>query len=252
MLETIREKLLEIEEKENVKILYCVESGSRATGLESHDSDYDVRFVYTRKTEDYLRLEPARDVIEWQCDGTLDIVGWDVRKALQLGYRSNPTLLEWISSSVVYAEREEWRSVAEVIKEFFSVRHTALYYLSMAKRNYATLVKLDTVKYKEYFYMLRPLLAVEWVISKKEIPPIELEALLGILQDCNVKKEVDALIDAKRSGSKKIEGAPIAVLNEYIENKIAELSEAVSALPEEARRDMKLLDAAFLALLNKR
>lgn len=77
MLETIEEKLTEIEKAENIKILHCVESGSRAWGFPSPDSDYDVRFIYIRPREHYLRLDRTRDVIEWQLDETLDINGWD-------------------------------------------------------------------------------------------------------------------------------------------------------------------------------
>lgn len=87
----IQQKLTEIEEKENIKILHCVESGSRAWGFASPDSDYDVRFIYVRKRDFYLKLEKTRDVIEWQLDETLDINGWDLQKALRLLYKSNPT-----------------------------------------------------------------------------------------------------------------------------------------------------------------
>ncbi|MBQ9116123.1 MAG: nucleotidyltransferase domain-containing protein, partial [Clostridia bacterium] len=137
MYNKILNTLEEIEKKENVKILYCVDAGSRAAGLSSPDSDYDVRFIYIRKDSDYLRLEPLRDVIEWQCDDTLDISGWDARKALSLGYRSNPSLLEWLYSPIVYKTTEEWQTVAETVKEYFSFKHTALHYLSIAKNNYA-------------------------------------------------------------------------------------------------------------------
>ena len=80
MEQVIREKLAEIENKENVRIIMAVESGSRAWGFASPDSDYDVRFVYVRKLEDYLKLDKTRDVIEWQLDDTLDISGWDLKK----------------------------------------------------------------------------------------------------------------------------------------------------------------------------
>ena len=91
MQNVIEEQLKEIEEKENVKIIYCVESGSRAWGFASPDSDYDVRFIYVRNKEDYLKLNKNRDVIEWRLDDVLDINGWDIQKALRLLYNSNPT-----------------------------------------------------------------------------------------------------------------------------------------------------------------
>ena len=78
----IKQKLNEIEKIENVQIIMAVESGSRAWGFASPDSDYDVRFIYVREAEDYLKLKPLRDVIEWQLDEVYDISGWDLKKAL--------------------------------------------------------------------------------------------------------------------------------------------------------------------------
>lgn len=113
MEELIKTNLREIEEKENVKILHCVESGSRAWGFASPDSDYDVRFIYVRPKEFYLRLDKTRDVIEWQLDDTLDINGWDISKALSLLYKSNPTLFEWNSSPIVYKTTQEWEPIRQ-------------------------------------------------------------------------------------------------------------------------------------------
>ena len=84
MKDIILRELKKIEEQENVKIIMAIESGSRAWGFASPDSDYDVRFIYVRKEEDYLKLEKTRDVIEWKLDDVLDINGWDIKKALQL------------------------------------------------------------------------------------------------------------------------------------------------------------------------
>ena len=94
MEKIIQEKLREIEEKEDVRIIMAVESGSRAWGFASPDSDYDVRFVYVRQLKDYLRLEKAKDIIEWQLDDVLDINGWDLKKALMLMHDSNPSIFE--------------------------------------------------------------------------------------------------------------------------------------------------------------
>ena len=106
MEDIISKKLKEIEQKENVKIIMAVESGSRAWGFASPDSDYDVRFVYVRRPEDYLRLEKTKDVIEWQLDDVLDINGWDLKKALQLMHDSNPSIFEWCASPIVYQSCE--------------------------------------------------------------------------------------------------------------------------------------------------
>lgn len=123
MRETILYKLNELEKKENVRILLAVESGSRAWGFASPDSDYDVRFIYVRPKAEYLRLEKTRDVIELPIEGALDINGWDLDKTLRLLHGSNPTLFEWFSSPIVYRETpfaEEFRAVMQ--KYFCSKR----------------------------------------------------------------------------------------------------------------------------------
>ena len=114
----IEEQLKEIEEKENVKIIYCVESGSRAWGFASPDSDYDVRFIYVRNKEDYLKLNKNRDVIEWRLDDVLDINGWDIQKALRLLYKSNPTLIEWSMSPMVYKTTPQWEKISGIISQY--------------------------------------------------------------------------------------------------------------------------------------
>ena len=105
-----------------MRILYAVESGSRAWGFPSPDSDYDVRFIYIRPAEYYLRLEKTRDVIEFPINDMLDINGWDLKKALQLLYASNPTIFEWCASPVVYLEREEFSTFRKLLPQYFSVK----------------------------------------------------------------------------------------------------------------------------------
>ena len=249
MREIIQKKLSEIEERENVKILYCAEAGSRATGLSSEDSDYDVRFIYVRPLVDYLKLEAIRDVIEWQCDGDMDISGWDIKKALALGYRSNPSLLEWMTSPTVYRQTEEWCSVAEIIKEFFSSKNVAMHYISMAKSNYDGGFFSESIKLKRYFYLLRPLLSAEWVFTKNEMPPLEFEKLTDLLPEGEIRGTVAKLVEDKRNGSKRNEGAPIPFLNEYITRRIGELEAKVRALPDVKRGEMRALDEVFLSLL---
>ena len=111
MKNIIQEKLNEIEQKENVRILLAVESGSRAWGFASPDSDYDVRFIYVRPASEYLKLEETKDVIEWQLDEVLDINGWDFKKALIQFRKGNATLFEWSNSPIVYKKSAEWNDI---------------------------------------------------------------------------------------------------------------------------------------------
>ena len=175
--EIIQQKLAEIEEKEDVKILHCVESGSRAWGFASPDSDYDVRFIYVRKRDFYLKLERTRDVIEWQLDETLDINSWDLQKALQLLYKSNPTIFEWNSSPIVYKTSDEWTYIKEFINEYFLAKSGIYHYISTAKTNYREYLKGEMVRLKKYFYVLRPILACKWIIDKNT-PPLLFSGLM--------------------------------------------------------------------------
>ena len=159
----INEKLDEIERKEGVRILHAVESGSRAWGFASPDSDYDVRFVYVRPKEDYLRLDEPRDVIEWQLDEVLDINGWDLKKALRQFAKGNATLFEWSGSPVVYRTTDEWTKIKEVSKRYFSEKAAVYHYYGTAKSTLQGYLQGDMVKYKKYFYALRPLLAAQYI-----------------------------------------------------------------------------------------
>ena len=103
----IQERLSSVEKDYNIKILYACESGSRAWNFNSKDSDYDIRFLYVRKPQDYLAVEPPRDVIEVAGDAVWDMNGWDLSKALKLLVKANTNLIEWIRSPIVYVENVE-------------------------------------------------------------------------------------------------------------------------------------------------
>ena len=135
MEQTIVRKLREIEKNERIHILLAVESGSRAWVFPSTDSDYDVRFIYIRQKEDYLRLEKTRDVIELPLDGILDINGWDLQKTLRLFHKSNPTLFEWFSSPIVYMETPFADTFRTMMGNYFSTKRSLYHYIHMAEKN---------------------------------------------------------------------------------------------------------------------
>lgn len=196
MRELILKKLKEIENQYRVHILLAVESGSRAWGFESPDSDYDVRFIYARRKEDYLKLEGTRDVIELPIDETLDINGWDIAKALRLLYKSNPTLFEWFSSPIVYCKNDSFFSkVKPLLSECFSSKSGLYHYLSMAKSNYREFLHGSIVKAKKYFYVLRPVLACRWILDKAAPPPMKFEELVATELPVELQvKLIDSLI----------------------------------------------------------
>lgn len=251
MTKTIIEKLKEIEERENIKILHCVESGSRAWGFASPDSDYDVRFIYVRKNDFYLKLEKTRDVIEWQLDDVLDINGWDLKKALQLLYKSNPTLFEWNSSPIVYKTTKEWKNISAIINDYFVKKSGIYHYLSTAKRNYREYLKGETVKYKKYFYVLRPLLACKWILSKGTPPPMLFKTLMDNCLEKDVLVDVLKLIDLKVNSPEIAEGKRFEKVNDYIDKTIIEIEQVIASLPNTHEQNWDKLNKIFIDLVKE-
>lgn len=247
--EIILAKLREIEEQENVKILHCVESGSRAWGFASPDSDYDVRFIYVRPRDFYLRLDKTRDVIEWQLDDTLDINGWDIQKALTLLHKSNPTLFEWNSSPIVYKTTDEWQEISSIINRYFVAKSGLYHYLSTAKSNYREYLKGENVKLKKYFYVLRPLLACKWILAEGTPPPMLFGTLMEKHLDEEVRPDVERLLEIKMNTPEVGEGKRIDRLNEYLDRSIAEIESIIAALPAENVQSWNELNELFLSLI---
>lgn len=249
MTNIILEKLKEIEACENVRIIHAVESGSRAWGFASPDSDYDVRFIYVRDISYYLKLEKARDVIEWQLDETLDINGWDLQKALRLLHTSNPTLFEWNSSPIVYKTTDDWNKIRAQINAYFSTKSGLYHYLSTANHNYREFLKGETVKLKKYFYVIRPLLACKWILDKKCPPPMLFTELAESELEPDMKGIIENLLNMKINTPEIGEGKRIVRLNEYIENNLTLLKTTIDSMPREHKANWDTLDKLFLSIV---
>jgi len=250
MREIILQKLSEIEARENIKILHCIESGSRAWGFASPDSDYDVRFIYVRPKEYYLRLDKTRDVIEWQLDDTLDINGWDIKKALTLLHKSNPTLFEWNSSPIVYKTTDEWKRVSAIINRYFVAKSGLYHYLSTAKGNYREYLRGETVRLKKYFYVLRPLLACRWILAEGTPPPMLFRTLMDKYLDESIKPDVEKLLDLKINSPEITKGKRFDCVNEYLDKNIKEVAESISLASDEMAGSWEELNEMFLSLLD--
>lgn len=248
MKKLVQSKLSEIETQENIKILYCVESGSRAWGFPSPDSDYDVRFVYVRPAEYYLRLDRTRDVIEWQLDETLDINGWDLQKMLKLLHRSNPTVFEWANSPILYKVSDEWNKISSVIDKYFNVKSAMYHYFNMAKNNYCQYINGDIVKIKKYFYVLRPLLSCEYIRENKKSPPMLFDDLLCYLNG-DVKNEVLKLLKLKANTSELGMDYAIACINEYIEDKLSDFEQYIRSMNTTCKNNWEELNKLFLSVI---
>ena len=251
MREKIQAQLRRIEEEENIKILLAVESGSRAWGFASPDSDYDVRFIYIRRKEDYLRLDPVRDVIELPIDDVLDINGWDLQKALRLLYKSNPTLFEWFSSPIVYRETEFADRFRNLMIHYFSPKRTVYHYLSMAEGNYREYLKGDIVRAKKYFYVLRPVLACRWILDRRTPPPMLFSELMKAELPAELIGAVDQLLELKMNSPEMKFIPKITVLNEYLDKSITSIKSAVGTLNDSHISDWNELNQLFLQELMK-
>ncbi|HDL64774.1 MAG TPA: nucleotidyltransferase domain-containing protein [Proteobacteria bacterium] len=240
--ESILDELIKIEKEEEVVIFFACESGSRAWGFESEDSDYDVRFLYLHPIKWYLSVESRRDVIERGETGDLDISGWDIRKALTLLRKSNPPLLEWLRSPIVYRRRYSIiDDIRKLVPEYYSPRSSMYHYLHMAEGNYRKYLRGDEVRLKKYFYVLRPILACQWIERDQGVAPLKFERLVeNLIEDPTLKSAIADLLVKKKSGLELDQGPKIPVINHFIEEELKRLSEENPGRPALASNPFKL------------
>lgn len=221
----VAEQLAALEAEHGVRVLYCAESGSRAWGFGSPDSDYDVRFIYAHPADWYLRLIEPRDVIEKGIDADLiDLNGWDVRKALRLLLKSNPAFFEWLVSPIVYRDDGVFADAARPLFLAHAAPMTlAGHYQSIARGQWQReIADTATPRLKKYFYCIRPLLALQWVADRQTPPPMAIDDLRAATHvPPAVNREIDQLLLAKRSTPELGTGPRIGVLDAWIEASLA-------------------------------
>lgn len=222
MFEVIRANLSKIEIEENIKIVYACESGSRAWGFPSADSDYDVRFIYLRPIEWYVTIDEKRDVIERPIQADLDINGWDMKKTLQLLRKSNPPLLEWLGSPIIYTEKSLLTSqLRSFIPAFYSPSMCQHHYLNMARGGYRDYLKNEMLHVKKCFYILRALLALTWIETGMGVVPTEFKIMLDkLITNPQLHSAIMDLIARKRSGLEADQGPRIELITQFIESEI--------------------------------
>ncbi len=243
---TIMARLRELEARHDVTVLYACESGSRGWGFASPDSDYDVRFIYVNRLAWYLTVLPGRDVIELPINAELDINGWDLRKALGLLLQSNPVLIEWLRSPIVY--HEEAAAMArfrELAERGFSPVRGYHHYVAMARKNFRGYLQGDEVRYKKYLYVLRPLLAARWIRERGGAPPMRFADLAqACVQEPALIGEINRLLEVKMRAGEAATSARWPGLHRFIEEELA-LAEA-NAPREQHKTDTGELDAYLL------
>lgn len=246
MQEQIAARLTEIETTEHVKILLAVESGSRAWGFASPDSDYDVRFIYLRRLDDYLHLEPVRDVLEYPISDLLDFSGWDLQKTLKLLGKSNQVVMEWLNSPIIYRDSAQADELRALASDCFALKKALYHYLATAENNNREFLQKEQVKLKKYFYVIRPLLSCRWILERHSTPPMLFSTLVEHCLPAPLKESVDKLLDLKLHNPELKFIPKVGVLNEFIEESLSELKATLATLGKDPATKWAALDGYFI------
>ncbi len=247
----IERQLSEIASDDGVRLLLAIESGSRAWGFPSPDSDYDVRFIYVRDRSDYISLLPGRDVIERPIIDDLDVNGWDIRKALSLLLKHNAVVTEWINSPIRYLPDDPViTQISEIADRFFDPRGYALHYASLGQNNRDRWdLSADGIPVKRYFYALRPALSVRALrLNPDKRPPMRLQDLMiASALSADLASEIEHLVDLKSQTRE----AGVIKRSSLIEGLIAdELGRADEVVSRRSDREfMDEADALFRGLV---
>jgi predicted nucleotidyltransferase len=237
---------------EHVAIPLAIESGSRAWGFASPDSDYDCRFLYVRRRRDYLALWPRRDVIETPLDGLLDVNGWDVAKALRLIVKGNAVAIEWLRSPIVYRGDPCFRDALLA----FADAHAPLplirrHYLHLGMQQWQRAEVEGEVAIKRLFYILRPAAVLRWMRHHPgATPPMYFPTLVA---EGDPPPQVAAIIadliarkaETREFGSAAMPAEIIAFARAEYDIAAAEPKGVVDPAAHEAA------DAAFLEMLER-
>ena len=251
MTEEILKTIKNIEQENNVKILYACESGSRAWGFASPDSDYDVRFIYIRPLDQYLTVfDDQRDVIELPIDDLLDVNGWDFKKSLNLLHKNNFALFEWLHSPVVYMDLGISTRLQKLVKESFRHDRGHYHYLAMSKGIYDQHIKdRETPGIKKLFYVLRTLCCCLWIEKYKTMPPVEFSELLKekFLPE-EIVTEINLLREEKKVKNEKDPAENCSRTVKYIAKELIRLEKLQ---PPMVQIDRDKVDGTFREILNE-
>ncbi len=238
--------LKEIEEEFEVKVLLAVESGSRAWGFASPDSDWDVRFVYVHKPEWYMQIEDGRDVIERMYDDDVDLAGWDLRKALFLFKRSNPSLLEWIHSPIVYCQDDAFVSELHALEpEYYDLVRAMQKYRGMYVSHNERYLQNEGYTLKRFLYYLRGVLACRWIEMYRSAPPVQFTELVqGTVMEKTILEGVNEVLRLKSESRENYKKTVDDCLVAYAEHLAAYYSrfDLAALKDEENLHDSRLLN----------
>lgn len=223
--------LTALEAAHHIRILYACESGSRAWGFPSPDSDYDVRFIYVHALDWYLGLDEGPDTLNFPVDDELDLAGWELRKTLRLLKGSNAALFEWLQSPIVYHEAPGFRAqLAPLLPQAFNLKAGLHHYLGQLRRGVEEDLVGEEVRLKRLFYALRSALAARWIREKHALPPMEFAPLRALLP-VELQGIVEELLAQKERSNEKTMVARPAVLVAFLAAEYAAGQAARAGLP---------------------
>ncbi|HSX56068.1 MAG TPA: nucleotidyltransferase domain-containing protein [Sphingomonas sp.] len=249
----IENRLAAVEAAEDVRVLMAVESGSRAWGFPSPDSDYDIRFIYVRPRDWYLSLAPGRDVIERPIVDEIDLNGWDVRKAFGLLLKSNAVVSEWIESPIRYRPDDPFvAKFAALADAMLDARALAHHYARLGRTAADRWLDDDgDVPVKKYFYALRPALAIRVLrLHPHQRPPMNLQALVTLADlSADAKAAIADVVAAKARTNERSNGTRVPLLDALIADELDRAAELTirAPSPEWAKR----ADELFIELVNQ-
>ncbi len=241
---TILEALHTLAEEAGVTVLHAIESGSRAWGFASPDSDYDVRFLYVHPLEWYLRIAPGRDTVKRMLPGDLDVSGWELQKALRLFAGSNVSLFEHLGSPITYQDEGLGRELAGLVPDFFNPIHAGYHYLTLARKIHEKHLATGTGSIKKLFYVLRPLMALRWIDQRRTMPPTSFHEVLAGME--LQPHEQDWIAEWLRSKRDALEGDSLVLepaAREWLEGELERGVRSAAALPSRGHVDPAPLNA---------
>jgi uncharacterized protein len=249
ILDQIHQALSDLRTQHGIRVLHACESGSRAWGFASPDSDYDVRIVYCYDQRGYLRVFDVCDQIELPITGELDVAGWDLRKTLRLLARSNAVVFEWLQSPILYGGEPRARDALwQVALEVFDPKACINHYLGIVRSSLST-VDSGGISIKKVFYVLRPLLAAYWIAERRSVPPMEFEPLRDMLENHpSIQSIVDDLLKEKAMSAEKHRIPLCPALQRFVDDTRLRCQSIAEKLPK-GTADITRLDTVFRELV---
>lgn len=251
--DNIISKLKQTEEDHNVKIALAIESGSRAWGFASEDSDYDCRFIYTHPKDWYISVFDKKDTIIYDVDKIFDINGWDIKKVLKHISKSNAVMFEWLSSNQIYVKNDEVKIILnDLAADFFNPISVSYHYLSIAKNKLNEILDDEIInnktKLKKYFYVMRPIANLNFIYDFNKMPPIEYDKTLSCIKiDDKIYDQIQIFKNIKIKTDESFEIPRNDILIGYFNNQINEFSIKIKNIKH--NKSYKNIDTAFIKIL---